>query len=153
GQVYGPGIGDNSLGVGALLIAAELLSAFQFPHDIWFVANTREEGMGDLGGIRAVTGRLRSQLGQPIVIEGVAFGPVYHSGIAVRRLRIRCQGPGGHSWLHFGRPSAIHGLMKLGAQIATLHPPESPRTTYNIGVIEGGTTVNSIAADASLLLD
>jgi len=151
--ICGPGIGDNSLGVAMLLMAAEVLSAHQFPADIWFVANTREEGMGDLGGIRAVRDRLGPKLGDAIVIEGMALGRIYHAGIAVRRLRISCTGPGGHSWLHFGRPSAIHGLMRLGAQIAALRPPETPRTTYNIGVIEGGSTVNSIASDASLLLD
>src|SRR5262249_17114225 len=72
--------------------------------------------------------------------------------IAVRRLKITCRTPGGHSWLHFGRPSAIHGLMRLGAQITELEAPQSPRTTYNIGVIQGGRSVNSIAAETSMRL-
>jgi tripeptide aminopeptidase len=152
-QIHGPGIGDNSMGVAALLTAAELLSAHRWPAPIWFVANTREEGLGDLGGIRAVERRLAGQIARAIVIEGMALGRVYHAGIAVRRLRITCHGPGGHSWLHFGRPSAIHGLVRLGAQIAALRPPDSPRTTFNIGVIEGGTSVNTIAAEAAMLLD
>lgn len=155
GRIYGPGLGDNSLGVAALLAILDLLREHnqRLPADVWFVANSREEGMGDLGGIRAVYDKLRSQLGAALVIEGMAFGRIYHEGIAVRRLRITCRTPGGHSWLHFGRPSAIHGLVTLGAQIAALQPPESPRTTYNIGVIEGGQSVNSIAAEASMLLD
>ncbi len=153
--LYGPGIGDNSLGVAALLAAAELLSegAVRLPSDVWFVANSREEGLGNLDGIRAVHARLGRYLGRAIVIEGMALGHVYIGGIAVKRLRIACHTEGGHSWLHFGRPSAIHHLMRLGAQIAALRPPESPRSTYNIGVIEGGRSVNSIAAEASLLLD
>jgi len=153
--ICGAGIGDNSLGVAALIATAELLARSQvrLPADIWFVANSREEGLGNLEGIRAVYARLSERLGCAIVIEGMALGHVYIGGIAVKRLRIACHTEGGHSWLHFGRPSAIHHLMRLGAQIAALHPPETPRTTYNIGVIEGGRSVNTIASEAALLLD
>jgi acetylornithine deacetylase/succinyl-diaminopimelate desuccinylase-like protein len=152
-RIHGPGIGDNSLGVAALLGAAHLLRSYRLPSDVWFVANSREEGLGDLGGMKAVHQRLRPRLGAGIILEGMAFGRVYHSGIAVRRLKITCRGQGGHSWLHYGRASAVHGLMRLGATITTLQPPEHPRTTFNIGVISGGTTVNSIAAESSMLLD
>jgi acetylornithine deacetylase/succinyl-diaminopimelate desuccinylase-like protein len=153
--ICGAGIGDNSLGVAALLAAAELLakSGIRLPADVWFVANSREEGLGNLEGIRAVYARLGERLGYAIVIEGTALGNVYIGGIAVKRLRIACYTEGGHSWLHYGRPSAIHHLMRLGAQIAALRPPEIPRSTYNIGVIEGGRSVNTIASEASLLLD
>src|SRR5438046_10385946 len=88
-----------------------------------------------------------------VFVEGIALVHVYHAVIDVLRLEITCKTSGGHSWLHFGRPSAIHTLMRLGADITTLTPPESPRTTYNIGVIKGGQSVNSIAGNASLLLD
>ncbi len=152
-RIYGPGLGDNSLGVAALLAIKDILCAQHLPADIWFVANVREEGLGDLGGIRAAYEKLGPRLGLAMIIEGIALGRIYHAGIAVRRLKITCRTPGGHSWLHFGRPSAIHGLMRLGAQITMIQPPISPRTTYNIGVIEGGRSVNSIAANASLLLD
>ena len=153
GRVYGPGLGDNSLGVAALLGLAELLRDQQLPADIWFVANSREEGMGNLDGIRAVYQKLAARIGTAIVIEGMAFGRIYHAGIAVRRLDITCRTEGGHSWLHFGQPSAIHGLVQLGADITRLSVPTTPRTTYNIGVIEGGQSVNSIASNASMLLD
>jgi acetylornithine deacetylase/succinyl-diaminopimelate desuccinylase-like protein len=152
-RVYGPGVGDNSLGVAALLTLVDVLREQRLPADIWFVANSREEGLGDLGGMRAAHEKLAPCLKAALIIEGIAFGRVYHAGIAVRRLEISCRTPGGHSWLHFGRPSAIHALMKLGAQITAIVPPTSPRTTYNIGVISGGRSVNSIASDASLLLD
>jgi tripeptide aminopeptidase len=156
--IQAPGIGDNSMGVGALLALADSLTeaaqaGFTLASDVWLVANSREEGMGDLGGIKAVYQTLKAKLGAAIILEGMALGRIYHAGIAVRRLRITCKGPGGHSWLHFGRPSAIHGLMRLGAQIAALQPPDTPRTTYNIGVIEGGTSINTIAAEAAMLLD
>ncbi|GAB4552510.1 MAG: M20/M25/M40 family metallo-hydrolase [Anaerolineae bacterium] len=156
GVISAPGIGDNSLGVAALITAAEVFGAShapRLPADLWFVANSREEGMGDLGGIKAVYAALADNLTSAIVLEGMALGHVYIGGIAVRRYRITCRTAGGHSWLHFGRPSAIHHLMRLGAQLASVQPSHSPRTTYNIGVVEGGQSVNTIAASASFLLD
>lgn len=154
-RVYGPGLGDNSLGVAGLLALLELFHAhrLQPASTVWFVANSREEGLGDLGGIRAVWKSLGKQLGAAIVIEGMALGRIYHSGIAVRRLRIACHAPGGHSWLHFGQPSAIHGLIALGARIIDEHPPRHPRTTFNIGLINGGHSVNSLATHAEMYLD
>ncbi len=153
--VYGPGLGDNSLGVAALLTLLDIFSQqyIQPTADIWFVANSREEGLGNLDGIRAVWDMLKSRLGAAIVIEGMALGHIYHAGIAVRRLHITCQAPGGHSWLHFGNPSAIHGLVDAGARILALTPPEHPRTTYNIGLINGGHSINSLAMNADLYLD
>ncbi len=152
-RIYGPGLGDNSLGLAALLALVDILRDGCWPADIWLAANSREEGLGNLDGIRAVYEKLAPRLGCAVIVEGLAFGRIYHAGIAVRRLAITCHAPGGHSWLHFGRPSAIHGLVRLGATITTLEPPQSPRTTYNIGVIEGGRSVNSIASEASMLID
>lgn len=154
-RIYGPGLGDNSLGVAGLLALLDLFNAanMQPASTIWFVANSREEGLGDLGGIRAVWSKLGTQLGAAIVLEGMALGRIYHQGIAVRRLHITCKAPGGHSWLHFGQPSAIHGLIELGARITAKQVPRTPRTTYNIGMINGGHSVNSIATTADLYLD
>jgi acetylornithine deacetylase/succinyl-diaminopimelate desuccinylase-like protein len=155
GKTYGPGLGDNSLGVAALLALLDILETHQLrpASDIWFVANSREEGLGDLGGIRAAWNKLGARLGAAIVVEGMALGRIYHAGIGVRRLHITCRAPGGHSWLHFGQPTAIHGLIELGARIIALTPPEQPRTTYNIGLISGGQSVNSLASEADLYLD
>ncbi len=154
-SLYGPGIGDNSLGVAGMLGVLRLFRTLgMMPgRDIWFVATSCEEGLGDLRGMRAAFARLKDRVAGVVNIEGLAFGHVYHAGIAVKRLHVTCHTPGGHSWLHFGRPSAIHALMMLGAKIAALKPPASPRTTYNIGVIDGGTSINSIASSASLWLD
>jgi acetylornithine deacetylase/succinyl-diaminopimelate desuccinylase-like protein len=88
-----------------------------------------------------------------INVEGMALGHVYCAGIAVRRLHITASAEGGHSWLNFGRPSAIHGIVELGARITAMRPVQSPRTTFNIGVIEGGQSINTIAAQAGLWLD
>ncbi len=153
GRIVGPGIGDNSLGVAALLGAMRLLAKVPRAADVWFVANTREEGLGDLGGIRAAVTALRPRLGACVILEGMAYGQVYTAGICVRRLRISAHTAGGHSWLHYGQPSAVHALVRFAARMTDLTPPASPRTTYNIGLIEGGQSVNSIATDASLTLD
>jgi acetylornithine deacetylase/succinyl-diaminopimelate desuccinylase-like protein len=154
-HIYGPGLGDNSIGVAGILGLISALQSLnvQPARDLWFTANTCEEGLGDLAGMKAVFKQLRQQIGLILNLEGMAFGHVYHAGIAVRRLHIRATGEGGHSWLNFGRTSAIHGIMQLGAKITSLAPPENPRTTYNIGLIEGGQSINTIATDASLWLD
>ncbi|MGJ3239987.1 MAG: M20/M25/M40 family metallo-hydrolase [Anaerolineae bacterium] len=153
--IYGPGLGDNSIGVSGLLGLVKWLQETHIPSpcDIWFVASSCEEGLGDLKGVRAAYERLSQQIGMVINLEGLAFGHVYHAGIAVHRLHITATAEGGHSWLHFGRPSAIHGIMQLGAQITALTPPDNPRTTYNIGMIDGGTAINAISTQASLWLD
>lgn len=154
-RLYGPGIGDNSLAVAGLLALLDLFASCQIQPeaDIWFVANSREEGLGNLDGIRAIWQQLRDRLGAAIVVEGMALGRIYCAGIAVRRLKITCHAPGGHSWLQFGAPSAIHGLIALGARILDIKPSEKPRTTYNIGLIEGGCSVNSLATSAHFYLD
>ncbi|GAB4424926.1 MAG: M20/M25/M40 family metallo-hydrolase [Chloroflexi bacterium OHK40] len=154
-RVYGPGLGDNSTGVAGLIHLAQAFQRHDLPNegDIWFVGNVGEEGLGDLRGIRAAVKRLKDRIGAVIALEGCDFGTLHHQAIGVRRYRIEATGPGGHSWGNFGTPSAIHALLRLGARIAELSVPRTPRTTFNIGVIEGGTSVNTIAESASLLLD
>jgi acetylornithine deacetylase/succinyl-diaminopimelate desuccinylase-like protein len=153
--IYGPGLGDNSLGVAALLGLASTFNrqGITPASDIWFVATSREEGLGDLGGMKAAFARLKDRISAVINVEGLAFGHVYHMGIAVRRLRITACAEGGHSWLHFGHPSAVHGIVALAARIIELDVPAAPRTTYNIGMIEGGHAINALATHACLWLD
>ncbi|GAB4277493.1 MAG: M20/M25/M40 family metallo-hydrolase [Candidatus Promineifilaceae bacterium] len=154
GRIYGPGLGDNSTGVAGLFTLADTLrqNHLTLPADIWFVANVGEEGLGDLNGMRRVV----SQFGGDatyLVIEGGLFGQISHQAIGVRRYRITVTAPGGHSWGQFGSASAIHVLGQLIADIARLEVPASPKTTYNVGVISGGTSINTIAQSAELLLD
>lgn len=153
--IYAPGLGDNSMGVSGMLGLAWFLQAEQITPmcDLWFVATTREEGLGDLGGMRAAFERLRDKIDGVINLEGLAYGHIYHAGIAVRRLNISVSTPGGHSWLHFGRPSAVHTLVEIAARITALQPTKSPRTTFNIGMIKGGEAINAIATHAELWLD
>ena len=152
--VYGPGIGDNSTGVAGLLALAESLRlcGIRPLADIWFVANVGEEGLGDLRGMWAVARRFGAEAIY-LVVEGGLFGQISHQAIGVQRYEISISTLGGHSWGNFGQRSAIHELGRLIADIDKLQPPAKPKTTYNMGVIEGGTSINSIAQTAKMLLD
>jgi tripeptide aminopeptidase len=154
GRLYGPGIGDNSAGVAALLVLAETLGRLPPPPaPIWFVANSGEEGLGDLRGMRRAVDRLESELGACIVIEGMGLGRIVHRGLGSRRYRIHVEAPGGHSWSDFGSASALHVLVQMAAELSLMVVPQVPRTTFNIGRLEGGTSVNTIAQQAWLELD
>jgi acetylornithine deacetylase/succinyl-diaminopimelate desuccinylase-like protein len=154
-RIYGPGIGDNSLGVAALLHLAGAMHRHAVVNqgDIWFVANVGEEGLGDLRGIRAAVDRLHSQIAAAIALEGTGPDRVVHAGLGVRRYQISAAASGGHSWQDFGAPSAIHTLVRLASHLTMLDVPSEPRSSFNIGTIEGGTSVNTIAQHATLLLD
>ena len=152
--IFGPGIGDNSTGLAGLLLIAEALIEHQLPHaaDIYFVANVGEEGLGDLCGMRAVVDHFGERAAY-VVIEGGLFGRLIHQAVGVRRFRIDVNAPGGHSWGGFGTTSAIHVLGRLITAIDDLIVPAIPRTTYNVGIIEGGISINTIANAARLWLD
>jgi acetylornithine deacetylase/succinyl-diaminopimelate desuccinylase-like protein len=154
-RIYGPGIGDNSLGVAALFGLLWLLRErkINLQGDIWFAANVCEEGLGDLRGMKAVVERFGSNIQAYLVLEGTAFGHVYHRAIGVRRFRIIVQTAGGHSWSDYGQPSAVHELAQIVTQITALPLPTDPRTTLNVGLINGGTGVNVLASGAALELD
>ena len=154
-KVYGPGIGDNSLGVAALFGLIWMLRErnINVGGDIWFVANVCEEGLGDLKGIKTVVDRFGSNVLAYLVLEGLALGHVYHRAVGVRRYRVTARTSGGHSWSDYGKPSAVHELSKLVVQQASLTLPSQPRTTMNVGKISGGTSVNVIASEAMLDLD
>ncbi len=155
GRIYGPGIGDNSLGVAGLFGILWRLKerGTPMPGDIWFVANTCEEGLGDLRGMKALVERFGPSPKAYLILEGMALGHVYHQAVGVHRYKISLHTNGGHSWSDYGKPSAIHELSKLIANISAIILPNQPRTTLNVGRISGGTSINTIAADAWLELD
>ncbi len=154
-RLTGPGIGDNSLGVAGMIALIWLLreKKLRLPGDIWFVATVGEEGLGDLRGMRAVVDRFESTPIAYLALEGMALGHIYHRALGVRRFRVSALTEGGHSWGHYGRPSAVHELARLVDQLTALDLPEKPRTTMNVGVFSGGTSINTIAAEASFELD
>jgi tripeptide aminopeptidase len=160
-KISGPGIGDNSLGLAGLFglywalnkTTDNLDRKRSLDGDLWLVANVCEEGLGDLKGMKAVVDRIGDDAQAYIVLEGMSFGQLYHRGLGVRRYRIHVHTKGGHSWIDYGNPSAIHELADLVVKIKNLSLPVEPRTSMNVGLINGGISVNTIASDASLELD
>ncbi len=161
GRIFGPGIGDNALGLASLFglywYFTHAKSGQNKPAsldgDLWLVANVGEEGLGDLAGMKAVVDRFGRETAAYLVIEGMTLGQMYTRGLGVRRYRILVHTRGGHSWTDYGSPSAIHEIAELVVKLKNLDVPGEPRSSLNVGVIKGGTSVNTIAADASLELD
>jgi acetylornithine deacetylase/succinyl-diaminopimelate desuccinylase-like protein len=155
-KIYGPGIGDNATGIAGLF---GLLWGLRdnnlpgLPGDVWLVANVGEEGLGNLFGMSAVVDRFGSDVRAYLVVEGMALGQIYHRGLSVLRYEISACTPGGHAWVDFGKPSAIHELAGLITRLCALPVPVHPRSSMNVGMVSGGTTVNTIAAQATCLLD
>ena len=153
--VRGPGIGDNSVGVAGLFGLIWLLRQenIVLPGDIWLVANVCEEGLGDLIGMRKVVDRFGEDPLAYIILEGLALGRLYHRGLGVRRYKISVSTKGGHSWVDYGSPSAIHILSDIAQQILSIRLAYRKRSTINIGRISGGVSINTIAPYAEMELD
>ena len=154
GKLFAPGIADNARGLAAILSVIRALrrSGVQTVGDIIFGGNVGEEGLGDLRGIKAFF-RENTNVDGYITVDGVKEQIITYLATGSRRYEITYRGPGGHSWNAFGLPSAIHALGRAIANIGDVQTPSQPKTTFTVGTITGGTSVNSIAADASMLLD
>jgi acetylornithine deacetylase/succinyl-diaminopimelate desuccinylase-like protein len=154
-RMIAPGISDNGSGVAALLAMAR---AVQFAHlkpqrTILFIADVGEEGEGNLRGMRAIVDAYRAKLKAVVVLDGSGTDHVTTKALASRRLEALITGPGGHSWSDFGMPNPINALVRGSVRFINTKVPPSPRTTFNIGQIEGGTSVNSIPYEARLKVD
>lgn len=154
--LYGPGIGDNSLSLAAMIATLDILDdlGIETAVDLVATATVGEEGLGNLKGARAAVARYkeRDELAGHLVIDG-HLGRVVHVAVGSNRWLVTVNGPGGHSFGAFGTPSAIHGMGRIIAAIADLKVPASPKTTFNVGTVSGGTSVNTIAPSASALVD
>ena len=145
-RLIGPGIGDNAAAVAVAVHVVEgLLASGQAlaPGAVAFTVG--EEGLGNLRGARSACEELRPDA--VIAVEGHMLGSVLVDAVGSLRARVTVRGPGGHSWADRGRPSAIHALVGLAAEIARAGTEEAP---VNIGMISGGRSVNSIADEAEL---
>jgi tripeptide aminopeptidase len=154
-RLLAPGISDNGTGLAALVAIAR---AFHEAHikprrTILFVADVGEEGEGNLRGMRALVETYRPKLKSVIVLDGSGTDHVTTKALASRRLEATINGPGGHSWSDFGMPNPINALVRASVRFINTKVPVSPRTTFNIGQIEGGTSVNSIPYEAKLKVD
>lgn len=144
--LYGPGTGDNATNLAAILTLVGLLQQLdiRLARNVVLCGNVCEEGAGGLAGIREVVDELGANLGEVITVDGESTAIVNRS-LAIRRHRICVEGPGGHSWSQFGAPSAIHEMGRIVAAVGALEVPSDPKTTFNVGTIRGGTSVNAVA--------
>ena len=155
GRLLAPGISDNGTGLAALVALSKAFREAKIKTNktIMFVADVGEEGEGNLRGMRALVDSYKKRLKYVLALDGSATEYVTTAALASRRVEITITGPGGHSWSDFGAPNPIHALGRGIARFVTARVPESPRTSFNIGEIEGGTSVNSIPASAHMKVD
>ena len=159
GTFDGPGVTDNGPGLAALVTLGRVLqdgSLIAEPRcNILLVANVAEEGEGNLQGIKYFCrhSRYASLVDSYLVLDGAATGHITAEALGSRRFEITIEGAGGHSWNDYGRGNPVHALGRTVAFLADLALPTSPRTTLNVGVIEGGSGVNSIAPVARAKVD
>jgi tripeptide aminopeptidase len=154
GKLYAPGIADDARGLAALLsiIRAFNETGIKTAGDIIFCGNVGEEGLGDLRGVKALF-QDHKDIDGFISIDGTDVEKITYLATGSHRYEIIYKGTGGHSYNAFGRPSAIHAMGRAIARIADLKTPTEPKTTFTVGVVSGGTSVNSIAAEARILMD
>jgi len=154
-RMTAPGISDNGAGLAALVAVVRALheARIQPQRTILFVANVGEEGEGNLRGMRAIVDAYRERLKAVIVMDGSSIDHVTTKALASRRVEVVINGPGGHSWSDFGIPNPINALIRGSVRFINTRVPANPRTTFNLGQIEGGTSVNSIPHEARLKVD
>ena len=150
-----PGISDNGTGIAALVALARALQLARVKpqRTILFAGNVGEEGEGNLRGMRELVETYRAKLKAVIVLDGSGTDHVTTKALASRRLEATITGPGGHSWSDFGMPNPVNALIRGSARFINTKVPSNPRTTFNIGQIEGGTSVNSVPFDARIKVD
>jgi tripeptide aminopeptidase len=156
-RLYGPGVSDNGAGIAALLAVAGAIQAARIPHALPFVfiGDVGEEGEGDLRGMRHVfaTPRWRDSIAYSVIVDGAGSDTVVAEALGSRRFEVIVRGPGGHSWSDFGAPNPIIVLARALEAFRQTPVPASPKTTFNVGVVRGGTSVNSIPESASMRVD
>jgi acetylornithine deacetylase/succinyl-diaminopimelate desuccinylase-like protein len=154
-RLIAPGISDNGAGLAALagLARAFAESSVRTDATIVFAGDVGEEGEGNLRGIRALVDAYGARLAAVIAIDGPSTTHITTQGVASRRFEFVVTGPGGHSWSDFGTPNAITALSRGIVQFSSIRVSDTPRSTFNFGVIEGGNSVNSIPAEASVKVD
>ncbi len=152
--IYAPSIGDNSCNVAALLVTLEAFvqSRRKLKYNRIIAFNVGEEGLGNLCGVRAMMQRYGDRIDEVIAIDATSDA-IVSTAVGSIRYRVEVKTRGGHSYSAFGNPSAIRHAAHIVEQIYGINVPKHPKTTYNVGMIEGGTSVNTIAQRCSMLLD
>jgi len=155
GLLYAPGIGDNSANLTNMLMSIKfVLENGLVPKDtaVIFAASSGEEGLGNLKGCRALCERYKGRIKEVIGLDGNMDG-IVDDAVGSHRYRVTVQTEGGHSYGAFGNRNAIHYLAAMIQSLYLIQVPKTAKTTYNVGTIEGGTSVNTIAENASMLYE
>ena len=149
-----PSCGDNSASVAGLLFLIKMIRDLHIslPAGILFAFNVGEEGLGNLSGMRHIMAQWKTRVSEVVAVD-CSFDTAVNLAVGSRRYAVTIEAEGGHSWMHFGNSNAIAIASSIISRIYALTVPKQPRTTYNVGTISGGTTVNSIAAQATFTLD
>jgi tripeptide aminopeptidase len=157
GKLYGPGISDNSSGIVALLAIAGAMQAANLSNSapVLFVGDVGEEGEGDLRGMRHIFQQQKwsESIASLVVLDGAGTDTIVAEGLGSRRYEVTIRGHGGHSWSDFGVTNPIIALARIIDRFACTPVPTLPKTTYNVGVINGGTSINSIPESATMKVD
>jgi len=156
-RLLAPGISDDGCGLVALVALARAIQTEKIRTEgsILFVGTVGEEGEGNLRGVRYLLtrGRWASKVDAFLSFDGPGMDRITNRALGSRRYRVEISGPGGHSWGDFGLPNPVHALARAVAKLAGYPLPREPRTTFNVGRIEGGTSINSIPEKAAMDVD
>jgi tripeptide aminopeptidase len=154
GVINAPGIGDDSRGLAALLSLVKAMNenGIATVGDLLVVGTVGEEELGNLRGVKALF-RDHKDIDGFISIDGLGISRVINQSTGSHRYEMIFKGPGGHSFQEFGLPSAIHAMGRAIAKISELQTPAEPRTTFTVGTVRGGTSVNAIAGEARMAVD
>ena len=156
-RLNSPAIGDDTFSLAAILSFVRAMNAAGIKHrdDILFIGNVGEEGPGDLRGVRYLftKSEYKDKIKAFMSIEGGSAAGITTGGVGSRRYRVTFSGPGGHSYGAFGLVNPMYALGQAAAEMAHMEVPENPKTTFNIGVIGGGTSVNSIPLSVWMDID
>jgi acetylornithine deacetylase/succinyl-diaminopimelate desuccinylase-like protein len=156
-RLSAPGVGDDTRGIALMLSIVRAMSAagFSTSNDILFVANVGEEGEGDLRGTKYLLqkGKYKDRIKQFISIDGGDQSTITNGGVGSRRYRVTFKGPGGHSYGAFGLVNPAYAMGSAIAKFSRISVPQKPKTTFNVGAVGGGTSVNSIPFEVHMDVD
>ena len=156
-RLLAPGIADDGCGLAALIALAQAIQTERIRTEgsLLFVGTVGEEGEGNLRGVRHLLtrGRWASKVDAFLSFDGPGVDRITNRALGSRRYRVEVSGPGGHSWGDFGLPNPVHALGRAISRLAAYPVPKEPRTTFNVGRVEGGTSVNAIPGNASMEVD
>lgn len=156
--LFAPGIGDNTRGLMVVLTVLRAMeqAGVETEDDVWFVGVVGEEGLGDLRGMKHLFGADTNPIAAWIDVDGLGLDRTVNRGLGSYRYRVAFKGPGGHSWGAFGIANPAHALGRAVTHFVAAADPltrSGPRTSYNVGSLDGGTSVNAVPFEAIMEID